>query len=143
MRTIKEIIIHCSATKAGRDFRMKDIERWHRDRGFSDRGGTTCGYHYVIDLDGHIEIGKPIETKGTHCKGHNDHSVGICYIGGLDTRGTPTNTMTTEQQDALFALGRFLHQCFPEAKIYGHRAFAARDCPCFDVRDYFPPEWCG
>ena len=31
MRKIKEIIIHCSATKEGRNFTVADIDRWHRD----------------------------------------------------------------------------------------------------------------
>jgi len=30
MRKIKEIIIHCSATKEGRNFTVADIDRWHR-----------------------------------------------------------------------------------------------------------------
>lgn len=33
MRKIKEIIIHCSATKEGRNFTVADIDRWHRERG--------------------------------------------------------------------------------------------------------------
>ena len=33
MRKIKEIIIHCSATKEGRNFTVVDIDRWHRERG--------------------------------------------------------------------------------------------------------------
>ena len=32
MRKIKEIIIHCSATKEGRNFTVADIDRWHRER---------------------------------------------------------------------------------------------------------------
>ena len=49
MRKINEIIIHCSATKEGKDFKAADIDRWHRERGFN-----KIGYHYVIDLDGTI-----------------------------------------------------------------------------------------
>ena len=52
----------------------------HRARGFSQ-----IGYNYVIDLDGTIEAGRPLTIAGAHCVGYNDHSVGICYIGGLDT----------------------------------------------------------
>ena len=50
MRKITKIIIHCSATKAGKDFRLKDIAKWHQERNFPLSGGTYCGYHYVIDL---------------------------------------------------------------------------------------------
>ena len=30
MRKIDSVIIHCSATKAGMDFSVADIDRWHR-----------------------------------------------------------------------------------------------------------------
>lgn len=107
-------------------------------------GGTYCGYHYVIDLDGRIEIGKDIKYTGQHCKGHNATSIGICYIGGLNAEtGEAKNTMTAAQTNSLFALVEFLRACFPAAKVYGHRQFANRDCPCFDVKDVFPCEWCG
>ena len=43
MRKIKEIIIHCSATKEGRNFTVADIDRWHRERGM-----RCIGYHFVI-----------------------------------------------------------------------------------------------
>lgn len=48
MKTIDSIIIHCSATRAGQDLRAKDIDRMHRQRGFSQ-----IGYNFVIDLDGY------------------------------------------------------------------------------------------
>ena len=34
MRMIKEIIIHCSATKEDKDYTIADIDRWHRECGF-------------------------------------------------------------------------------------------------------------
>lgn len=138
MRKIKEIIIHCSATKCGRDFRANDIELWHMERDFPMSGGTYCGYHYVIDLDGHIEIGKPLQYTGCHCKGHNAQSIGICYIGGLDADGKPADTRTLEQKKSMWSLVTLLHNVFPEAKICGHRDFAPRDCPCFDVSKEYP-----
>ena len=74
MRKIKQIIVHCSATKEGQDFKAKDIKRWHFERGFSD-----IGYHYVVDLDGTIEEGRSLELIGAHTKGQNRDSIGICY----------------------------------------------------------------
>lgn len=127
-RTIREFIIHCSATKAGRDFRAADIRRWHRQRGFAD-----IGYHFVIDLDGTIELGRPLGRIGAHCLGHNQISIGICYIGGLDADGKPADTRTPEQRDSLLALLRALRLHYPLATIHGHCEFAAKACPCFDV----------
>lgn len=81
MRKITELILHCSATPEGKDFSTTDIDRWHKARGFK-----MIGYHYVIRLDGTIEQGRPLEMTGAHCKGHNAHSIGICYIGGSTPR---------------------------------------------------------
>lgn len=103
MRTINEIIVHCSATPEGRSFNVTDIDRWHRQRGFS-----CIGYHYVVLLDGVIERGRPEEVVGAHCKGHNRRSIGVCYIGGLDSNNEPKDTRTAAQRHALLRLMREL-----------------------------------
>ena len=130
MRQITELIIHCSATPEGKDFSAADIDRWHRQRGFK-----MIGYHYVIRLDGTIEQGRPPEMVGAHCTGHNAHSIGICYIGGLAPNGRPKDTRTPAQKDSLWALVQALLKQFPNATVHGHREFANKDCPCFDVKD--------
>lgn len=132
MRTIHEIIIHCSATREGLDFRAADIDRWHRERGWH-----SIGYHYVIDLDGTIEKGRALSDIGAHCSGHNAHSIGICYIGGLDENGNPADTRTPAQRTALLRLIHELKEQFPEARVYGHRDFSAKSCPCFNARAEF------
>ena len=133
MRKINEIIVHCAATREGRDFTVEDITRWHKARGFA-----TIGYHYVIYRDGSIHEGRPLEQIGAHCVGHNKHSIGICYIGGCASDGkTPKDTRTPEQKEALLSLLRRLKARFPNATIHGHRDFAAKACPSFDAfREY-------
>ena len=133
MRQINEIIVHCAATREGRDFTVEDITRWHKARGFA-----TIGYHYVIYRDGSIHEGRPLEQIGAHCVGHNKHSIGICYIGGCASDGkTPKDTRTPEQKEALLALLRRLKARFPNATIHGHRDFAAKACPSYDAfREY-------
>ena len=133
MRQINEIIVHCAATREGRDFTVEDITRWHKARGFA-----TIGYHYVIYRDGSIHEGRPLEQIGAHCVGHNKHSIGICYIGGCASDGkTPKDTRTPEQKEALLALLRRLKARFPNATIHGHREFAAKACPSYDAfREY-------
>ena len=133
MRKINEIIVHCAATREGRDFTVEDITRWHKARGFA-----TIGYHYVIYRDGSIHEGRPLEQIGAHCVGHNKHSIGICYIGGCASDGkTPKDTRTPEQKEALLSLLKRLKARFPNATIHGHRDFAAKACPSFDAfREY-------
>lgn len=130
MRKIKEIIVHCSATAAGRDFGASDIDRWHRARGFNG-----IGYHYVVRLDGRVEPGRAESRQGAHCLGHNAHSIGVCYIGGLAADGkTPADTRTTAQKASLSRLIRMLRERYPGVEVHGHREFAAKACPCFDAR---------
>lgn len=129
MRKINEIIIHCSATKEGMDFSAKDIDRWHRERGFD-----KIGYHYVIKLDGTVEKGRGLEEIGAHCTNHNRNSIGICYVGGLSKDGKAKDTRTDAQKKALWDLLRVLLIKYPNANVYGHNEFAKKDCPCFDVQ---------
>lgn len=128
-RPIDEIIIHCSATKELHDFKAADIRRWHLQRGFAD-----IGYHFVVGLDGSVETGRNIEKIGAHCLNHNRRSVGICYIGGLDSNGKPADTRTVEQRVALPELIRRIRRHHPRTSVHGHREFAAKACPCFDAR---------
>lgn len=128
MRNINLIIVHCSATPEGRDVSVADIDRWHRKRGFDG-----IGYHYVVYIDGSVHEGRPLNKVGAHCKGHNAHSIGICYVGGVDLNGKPKDTRTLAQKDALVNLLMRLKRRFPKAVIRGHRDFAAKACPSFDA----------
>lgn len=128
MRTINSIIIHCTATKPLAHINVNDVRRWHRERGFSD-----IGYHYLILVDGTVEAGRPLSAIGAHCKGHNAHSVGVCYVGGLNDNGKPADTRTPAQREAMRSLLISLKHRFPNAIIHGHRDFAYKACPCFDA----------
>ena len=149
MRTITLIILHCSATPEGTDIGAAKIDEWHRARGFAQ-----IGYHWVVRLDGTIEQGRPEELTGAHCKNHNLHSIGVCYIGGLrrapkgDKKAFyPADTRTPQQKQALEQLLKELHQRYPTALIVGHRDMSPdlnhdgritpnefiKACPCFDT----------
>lgn len=130
---IQYLIIHCSATAEGRDFRAKDIDAWHRNQGWAG-----IGYHYVIDLDGTVEKGRVESKAGAHCVGYNNKSLGICYIGGLARDGeTPKDTRTEAQKAALIKLLKELKAKYPNAKIVGHNQFAKKACPCFNATEEY------
>ena len=128
-RKITEIIVHCAATPEGKDFTVDDITRWHKQRGF-----RTISYHHVVYRDGSVHPGRPEGEIGAHCTGHNACSIGVCYIGGVAADGkTAKDTRTPEQRKALLMLLRRLRAKYPNAKIHGHRDFAAKACPSFDA----------
>ena len=128
MRKIEKIIVHCTATPEGRDVSVADVTRWHRARGF-----RTIGYHYLIGLDGRVHPGRPLEQVGAHCVGQNATSVGVCYVGGCDKQMRPKDTRTAAQRESLRELVSELKARFPGATVHGHREFAAKACPSFDV----------
>lgn len=129
MRTITLIIIHCSAVIPSQTSSAAQIDTWHKARGWSG-----IGYHYVIRRDGTIENGRPEHKVGAHCTNHNKHSIGICYEGGLDSQGHPSDTRTPEQTATLRALIESLHDSYPHALILGHHDLDPRkSCPCYDV----------
>jgi len=131
MRPLREIIIHCSATPEGVNFKARDIRVWHRERGFAD-----IGYHYIVLLDGTVEEGRVLEKIGAHCRGRNAGTIGICYIGGVQKDGkTPKDTRTPAQRASLLKLCRDLVKQYPSIKrISGHNQYANKACPSFDVR---------
>ena len=112
-----------------------------------NRGFRDIGYHYYITRDGHLHEGRPLDQVGAHCRGHNRHSVGICYEGGLNASGIPADTRTSAQRKTLLILLRRLHLQFPSAIILGHRDLSPdlngnglieshewlKACPSFDA----------
>ena len=147
MRNINLIVIHCSATRCNRQYTVDRLRDDHTDR-FHGQG---IGYHYYIPRDGQVHEGRPLWQEGAHCLGHNRHSIGICYEGGLSLLGLPADTRTPAQRQSLRALLTRLHEQFPSAVILGHRDLSpdldgngkiepsewVKFCPCFDaILDY-------
>lgn len=128
MRNITEIIVHCTATPRSRNVSVADIDSWHRQRGFNQ-----IGYHYVVALDGTVHRGRDESIAGAHCLGHNAGSIGVAYVGGIETDGTPADTRTPQQRESLTALLASLLRRYPGSSVRGHRDFASKACPSFDA----------
>lgn len=152
-RLIDEIILHCSATREGKDYTSENIDLTHKARKFSsyiDKQGRLryIGYHYLIHPDGTIEECRPENKIGCHASGHNTRSIGVCYIGGLDAEGKCKDTRTTAQKTSLLKLLKLLKAKYPTVKrIIGHRDTSPdrngdgvispyeyiKGCPCFNA----------
>ncbi len=133
-RKINEIILHCSATPEGKDFTTSQIKSWHLQRGFSD-----IGYHYVIYRDGSIHNGRDVNVSGAHCTNHNAKSIGICYIGGLDTTGKKAkDTRTDAQKKSLVNLVKQLMNIYKlsASAVHCHNEYANKACPSFKITDF-------
>lgn len=130
-RTINYIVVHCTATKEKYHFDKNDIDRWHKNLGWSG-----IGYNYVVLLDGTIQEGRNVNLVPCHVKGYNSNSIGVVYVGGLDANMKPKDTRTDKQKMALVDLIGKLKKTYPNAIIQGHKDFpkVAKACPCFDAK---------
>ena len=127
------IIIHCSATPPNMDVNAKEIDRWHRQKGW-----LGIGYHYVIKRDGTREVGRKLSEAGAHCIAYNHKSVGICLVGGVDVAGGKAeNNFTKEQFITLrLTIGELTAQ-YKDAVVVGHRDLqSGKECPSFDVKTW-------
>ena len=133
MRTINLIVVHCSATRCDRPFPVTALIRCH-----ADRFGFT-GYHYYITHNGRTYQTRHEQLIGAHAKGYNEHSLGVCYEGGLNKQGKPADTRTKAQKQALLKLLRRLKKEHPQAQILGHRDLpdVKKACPCFNARSEY------
>ncbi|MCC7302507.1 MAG: N-acetylmuramoyl-L-alanine amidase [Bacteroidia bacterium] len=132
MRKIKYIVVHCTATEPTATVEAikkywKEVRKWDKP-----------GYHYLILRDG--EIMQLLDEKEVSygAYGHNQDSVHISYIGGIDKSGNPVDNRSTLQKHAMFDKLVELSEKYPQAQILGHRDFQGvkKACPSFDVREW-------
>lgn len=143
MRVLNEIIIHCTATRPDwwssktTPQKVAEIKRWH----VQDRGWRDIGYHYLIDRNGKVATGRPLEQVGAHVQGRNTGTIGISLFGGHGSAETDqfSEHFTAQQDAALRKLVADLRAKFPTIKtVSGHNQYAAKACPGFNV-----PSWYG
>lgn len=129
-RRIDLIVIHCSATPPTMNIGAADIKKWHLARNFND-----IGYHRVIKRDGTIEFGRADIIPGAHAAGHNQFSLAVCLVGGVDKNHKPEANYTPAQWEALRMVVYDWSKKYRDAKIVGHRDLPKVDkaCPSFDV----------
>ena len=132
MRRIDLIVVHGSATREDRQYPVTTLIADH-----ARRFGFT-GYHYYITRGGWVYQTRHEQLVGAHAKGYNSHSLGVCYEGGLNTKGEPADTRTPRQKRALLRLLKRLKLEHPQARIVGHRDLPGvhKACPCFDCSEY-------
>ena len=122
MRNINKIIVHHSDTPSSMNIGLKEIDIWHRKRGFNG-----VGYHYVIRRNGQIQEGRALNKVGAHTYGYNRKSIGICLVG------------RDEYNPSQFASLKKLIKKLSESylfTVHGHYEFSKKTCPNFDVQEF-------
>ena len=137
MREINKIVVHCAATPPAMDVGVAEIDKWHRQRGFTPtKDSPACGYHKVIRRNGAIERGRPDTRVGAHAAGHNTGTLAVCLVGGVKADGqTPDNNFTEAQFNALKAVIKGWWDTYGVIPVVGHGSLpgVAKACPSFDV----------
>jgi len=133
-RKITSIAIHCSFSPQFRGDTAFAIDKWHKER-----WGSGIGYHYVVLEDGTIQKGRWVDYAGSHIKGHNRDTIGICRIGGMRKDGTATEDATPKQYKAIQKLTRLLisdkmYNLLP-SDILGHNEYPGvnKSCPLMNM----------
>ena len=142
MRQIKQIIVHCTATrpdwweKKTINEQVKEVEKWH----VVDRGWKAIGYHYLVGRNGEVIQGRPIEMIGSHARGHNKDSIGIALFGGFgsDADDLATEHFTPLQLAAAYDLIRKLQGQYniKNERVIGHNRISSKACPGFRVQKW-------
>lgn len=113
---IDMIVLHHAAAK---NCTIYNIHQWHLANSWSG-----FGYHYFIRKDGRIFKGRPDDTIGSHAKGYNSTSLGLCFEGDFE-KEIPTQA----QIDAGLELVSYLKKKYNIKKIKGHGELMASSCP--------------
>jgi hypothetical protein len=129
MREIKKIVVHVTDSDDSLDIGVREIRKWHTDAPPKGNGWSDIGYHYVIRRNGVVERGRSDDQMGAHVMGHNQDSIGICWVG--------RNQISEKQVESLKAILRGLcHQYGLDVTedVYGHYELDSRKtCPNLDM----------
>ena len=116
-RTKTEIIVlHHAAAKS---CTAQQVHQWHLNQNWSG-----IGYHFFVSRDGQIFRGRPEDTVGSHAKGYNSKSIGICFEGDYTAQ-----TMPKAQLEAGKELVAYLKDRYKITNIKAHKDLMATSCP--------------
>jgi hypothetical protein len=131
--TPTEIIIHHSLTKDSGTVSWGAIRKYHTDPKPVGMGMTSIGYHLGIELvqsgdNFYYEslMGRVWDAEGGHTIGHNDKSLGICFVGNYDLVVPSEEMLITGAKVIRLWMRLFNIQM---DSIFPHRDFADKTCP--------------
>lgn len=114
-KTTRIILHHAAATSCT----VEDIDRWHKDNGW-----TCIGYHFFVNKKGEVYRGRKENTVGAHAGDNNTDSIGVCAEGNFEKE-----TMPEVQKEALKELVAYLKDKYGISKVQGHKDVNATACP--------------
>ncbi|TBR21729.1 N-acetylmuramoyl-L-alanine amidase [bacterium] len=106
---------------------VKFIQDFH----INGRGWNDVGYHFLVDPEGRIFRGRPVDVIGAHVANDNTGNVGVSFMG---THHPPFNhPVTPAEMEASVRIGKWLQASYgvtPETyKGHRDRGTTKTDCP--------------
>lgn len=120
MREINYIVVHCSDSPDHVDIGVKEIDQWHKMKGW-----RLIGYHCVIRKDGSREEGRGHNDIGAHAYGYNVDSLGIVWVGRHDCNEKQHKSLISEIVEWMLAYD------IPLKNVLGHNELpnVKKTCP--------------
>lgn len=138
-------MVHCT----GEPDNAKRNKDYYRHWFFKICNWSHYGYHYVVYQNGLFDELQPHprpinntgyitnETRANGCKGSNESTIHVAYVGGIDhMTNKPADTRTQSQKETLFSLISKLKKDYNVTEVIGHQDWpnVRKSCPCFDAK---------
>lgn len=116
---LRTIVVHHTALPLSDG--PREIQALHMD----ERGYADVAYHFMIDPEGFLYEGRPLNLRGAHVAGYNTGSIGVVLIGNFEVLEP-----TSAQLDTLNILVAHLAETFPVTHLAGHKDFNPQETQC-------------
>ena len=126
-RRIRSVIVHHTWRPTAAQYQGLATVRGVRHYHMQVRGWSDNGYHIMIGPPGDTFLCRPLARVGAHCRGQNQHSVGLAYIANFDEEDPAQyRGLEVGQKVVAALLERF--DLEPD-DVHFHREYANKTCP--------------
>jgi hypothetical protein len=94
---------------------------------------ADIGYHYIIDPQGRIWEGRPIQYQGAHVRNSNEHNLGVMVLGNFDEQRPTPEALTSLDG---FVADRMRAYRVPVSRVYTHQEINPTACPGRNLQSY-------
>lgn len=104
-----------------------------RNSHVQSRGWADIGYHLIVDPQGRIWQGRPMNLQGAHVKDCNPHNLGVLMMGNFEEQHPTREALAT--LDQLLAQQAMVNRV-PFSAIRTHQEWASTACPGRHLQAY-------
>lgn len=128
MEPIRAVTVHHAAMDRPAPGRASSQIRSIQSAHQNDEGWADIGYHFLVDPEGGIWEGRPLNTQGAHAgdSESNRGNIGVCLLGNFDLSSVPSSQAA--------ALERLLdrlrdHFRLTRSDVVPHSRYRSTACP--------------